>query len=68
MKKIEVQAFSDIAEEVKRLDEAMQAISHSNLTRTAIVTLLRHATGENKGTIEKVLFGLENIGQFIKRK
>lgn len=65
-KKIEVTFFEDIAEEVKRIDVAMQELNASKLTREAIVTLLRHSTGETKRTIENVLWGLENINRYIK--
>lgn len=65
-KKIEVTFFDDIAEEIKRVDQAMQTINASKLTQEAIVTLLRRSTGESKRSIENVLWGLNNIKRFIK--
>ena len=66
IKKIEVDFFEDIAEEVKRVEEAMRTINASKLSHEAIVTLLRRSTGETKRSIENVLWGLNNIGKYLK--
>jgi len=65
-KKIEVDFFEDIAKEVKDIHEAMLKINSGKLTREAIVTLLQRSTRESRNTIENVLYGLENIGRYLK--
>ena len=65
-KKIEVDFFEDIAKEVKDIHTAMLQINDSKLTREAIVTLLQRSTRESRNTIENVLYGLENIGRYLK--
>ena len=64
--KINVEHFEDIANEVKRLDEAMQQISRSGLSEKAIVLLVSKLSGENQTTVRNVLYGLENIGSYLK--
>lgn len=63
---IPVAVFDDIAEEIKRIDKAMRAINTSKLTQEAIVTLLSRSTKETKSSINRVLWGLSNIGKFLK--
>lgn len=64
--KINVEHFEDIAAEVKRLDEAMQQINRSGLSEKAIVLLVSKLSGENQTTVRNVLYGLENIGSYLK--
>lgn len=67
MGKINVTFFDDIAEEVKSIDAAMKQISNSNLNEKAIVLLVCKLSGENQTTVKNVLYGLENIGSFLKK-
>lgn len=65
-KQIEVEFFEDIAAEVKRIDEAMANISNSNLSEKAILLLVSKLSGENQTTVRNVLYGLSNIGSYLK--
>lgn len=64
---IDVQFFEDIAEEVRRIDEAMVKISSSKLTEKAIVLLVANQSRESQKTVRNVLYGLKNIHQYLKR-
>ena len=66
-KKIKVTYFDDIAEEVKKIEAAMKYINAGNLTKDAVIILVQASTGENKGTIKNVLYGLETIGKYLKK-
>ena len=68
MNKINVTFFEDIAEEVKRIDQAMTAISKSGLSEKAIVLLVSKLSGENQTTVRNVIYGLENIGSYLNGK
>lgn len=59
--KIEVEDFNGIASQIKNIDRAMQNLKRASLNRKAIVILLQKLSGENKRTIENVLYGLENL-------
>lgn len=63
--RIEVKYFEDIANEVRRVDAAMQQISQSGLSEKAIVILVSKLSGENQRTVRNVLYGLENIGSYL---
>lgn len=65
-KKIEVQYFHDVHEQILDLHEAMQEIGNSGLTEEAIVTLLQSTTKESKTTIRVVLHALQNMDRFLK--
>lgn len=67
MTKINVEFFEDIAENVRRVEEAMVGVTNSGLSETAIVLLVCKLSGENQGTVKNVIYGLEHIGQFLKR-
>lgn len=64
--KINVEHFEDIANEVRRLDEAMQQINRSGLTDKAIVLLVSKLSGESQTTVRNVLYGLGKIGSYLK--
>lgn len=56
--KINVEFFEDIADEVKRIDEAMVAVSNSGLNEKAIVLLVGKLSGENQTRVRNVIYGL----------
>ena len=66
---IPVEVFDDVAEQIKRIDEAMAHIDAGSLKRTAIVTLLARTTKESRSSIENVLWGLNDLRrQYLKEK
>ena len=67
MPKIEVTYFNDIADEVKKIESAMTYINGTKLIKDAVIILVKASTGENKRTIENVLYGLETIGKYLKK-
>lgn len=64
--KINVEFFEDIADEVKRIDEAMVAVSNSGLNEKAIVLLVGKLSGENQTRVRNVIYGLEHIKSYLK--
>lgn len=64
--KIEVKDFNDIADEIRNIAQAMQALKASRLKEEAIVILVQKLSGENKTTIKNVLYGLGNLSYYVK--
>lgn len=65
--KIEVVFFEDIAQEVRNVEEAMRAIGRSGLTEKAITLLVSKLSGEGITTVNNVIWGLEHIGDYLKK-
>ena len=65
MTKINVTFFEDIAEEVRRIEEAMKVISNSGLTEKAIVLLVANLSKESQTSVRNVIYGLEHIGNYL---
>lgn len=64
IKKIEVQSVSDeLAEAIRNIDTAMQAVSKSGLKESTIIVLLKDSLGNRvrKDQIQEVLWGLNNL-------
>lgn len=64
IKKIEVQSVSEeLAEAIKNIDTAMQALSKSGLKESTIIVLLKDMLGNSirKDQIQEVLYGLNNL-------
>lgn len=51
----------DLAEEIKKISRGFEALKKTGLKRSAIVVLLKDATGLGKRQIEKVLDGLADL-------
>jgi hypothetical protein len=64
--KIKIQDYNDIADEIRRIDQAMQAIRASRLREETVVILVQKLSGENKTSVKSVLYGLSNLKRFIK--
>lgn len=61
--KIIVKSYTDIADNVRRIDAAMKEIRNSGLKQETIVTLLHAKTKVNKGEIRRVIEGLQTFGK-----
>jgi hypothetical protein len=60
--KIEVQSVTDeIAENISKVSEAVQALNNSKLKQETAVLLIQGATKLPKGTIKDVLFAVANL-------
>lgn len=70
--KIEVQSMTDeLAEAIKNIDNAMQAIANSEIKQSTIIVLLKDYLGQRirKDQIQDVLFGLNNLkSTYLKEK
>lgn len=63
--KVEVQFYTDeIAESVRRVAIAVEAMRNSGLKEDAIVTLLHDCTRVGKPAIRQVLWGLNQLKHF----
>ena len=65
-KKIEVQYFHEVAEDIKAISEAMQEIDKSGLKDNTVVILIQAISGENKTTIRNVLEAMRNMKGLLK--